>query len=111
VTDRQAPHPPLAHVRDGERYVLCASNGATPAGTTTWRPPAGPRSGSASSTFQRRTADPSEHRRLFSRFVETYKGYDAYEDKTSPQIPLVLLTPDRPNPNDLKPSRAATAAV
>jgi hypothetical protein len=26
-----------------------------------------------------------------------YKGYGAYEDKTSRQIPLVLLTPDRPN--------------
>jgi hypothetical protein len=26
-----------------------------------------------------------------------YQGYGAYEDKTSRQIPLVLLTPDRPN--------------
>jgi hypothetical protein len=26
-----------------------------------------------------------------------YKGYAAYEDKTSRQIPLVLLTLDRPN--------------
>jgi hypothetical protein len=26
-----------------------------------------------------------------------YKGYGAYEDKTSRQIPLVLLTPDQPN--------------
>jgi hypothetical protein len=25
--------------------------------------------------------------------VEMYKGYAAYEDKTSRQIPLVLLTP------------------
>jgi hypothetical protein len=27
-----------------------------------------------------------------------YKGYGAYEDKTSRQIPLVLLIPERPNP-------------
>jgi hypothetical protein len=27
-----------------------------------------------------------------------YQGYGAYEHKTSRQIPLVLLTPDRPNP-------------
>jgi hypothetical protein len=27
-----------------------------------------------------------------------YKGYGAFEDKTSRQIPLMLLTPDRPNP-------------
>jgi hypothetical protein len=26
-----------------------------------------------------------------------YKGYGAYENKTSRQIPLVLLTPDPPN--------------
>jgi hypothetical protein len=29
-----------------------------------------------------------------------YKGYAAYEDKTSRRIPLVLLTPDRPNSTD-----------
>jgi deazaflavin-dependent oxidoreductase (nitroreductase family) len=45
-----------------------------------------------------RTADPAERRRLFPRFVEMYKGYAAYEDRTSRQIPLVLLTPDRPHP-------------
>jgi hypothetical protein len=44
-----------------------------------------------------RTADPTERRRLFPRFVEMYQGYGAYEDKTSRQIPLVLLTPDPPN--------------
>jgi hypothetical protein len=27
-----------------------------------------------------------------------YQGYAAYEDKTSRQIPLVLLTQDRSNP-------------
>ena len=40
-----------------------------------------------------RTADPTERSQLFPRFVEMYKGYVAYEDKTSRQIPLVLLTP------------------
>jgi deazaflavin-dependent oxidoreductase (nitroreductase family) len=44
-----------------------------------------------------RTADPAERSRLFPRFVEMYKGYVAYEHKTSRQIPLVLLTPNRPN--------------
>jgi hypothetical protein len=35
---------------------------------------------------------------LFPRFVEMYKGYAGYEQKTSRQIPLVLLTPEhRPN--------------
>jgi len=39
-----------------------------------------------------RTTDPAERRRLFPRFVEMYKGYGTFEDKTSRQIPLVLLT-------------------
>ncbi|HVD14316.1 MAG TPA: nitroreductase/quinone reductase family protein [Actinomycetota bacterium] len=40
----------------------------------------------------------AERGRLFPRFVEMYKGYAGYEQKTSRQIPLVLLTPDsRPN--------------
>jgi hypothetical protein len=44
-----------------------------------------------------RTADPTERGRLFPRFVQMYKGYGAYEDKTSRQIPLVLLTLGPPN--------------
>ena len=44
-----------------------------------------------------KTADPTERSRLFPRFVQMYKGYAGYQQKTSRQIPLVLLTPDRPN--------------
>ena len=92
---------PLAYVRDGERYVLCASNGGSPthpgwyhnlAATGRAEIQVGPEHLAVSA----RTADPTERGRLFPRFVEMYKGYGAYEDKTSRQIPLVLLTPDRP---------------
>jgi deazaflavin-dependent oxidoreductase (nitroreductase family) len=44
-----------------------------------------------------RTADPSRARPAVPRVVEMYKGYAAQEDKTSRQIPLVLLTLARPN--------------
>ena len=93
---------PLACVRDGERYVLCASNGgsATHPGwyhnlcaTGRAEIQVGPQHLSVSA----RTADPAERRRLFPRFVEMYKGYGAYEGKTSRQIPLVLLTPEGQN--------------
>jgi F420H(2)-dependent quinone reductase len=93
---------PLAYVRDGERYVLCASNGGSSAHPGWYHNLCA--TGRAEIQVRAehlavgaRTADPTEHSQLFPRFVEMYKGYAAYEHKTSRQIPLVLLTPDRPN--------------
>src|SRR5204863_9340090 len=92
---------PLAYVRDGQRFVLCASNGGSP------RHPAwylnlrehgraefqvGAERFSASAV----TADPAERDRLFPEFVRMHKGYADYERRTDRRIPLVLLTPDRP---------------
>ena len=94
---------PLAYVREGERYVLCASNGGSAAhpgwyhnlrATGRAEIQVGPDRLGVSA----RTADPEERGQLFPRFVQMYKGYAAYEHKTSRQIPLVLLTPDRPDP-------------
>jgi deazaflavin-dependent oxidoreductase (nitroreductase family) len=94
---------PLAYVRDGVRYVLCASNGGSPAHPGWYHNLAATgraeiQVGPERLAVTARTADPTERTRLFARFVELYQGYGAYEDKTSRQIPLVLLTPDRPNP-------------
>jgi F420H(2)-dependent quinone reductase len=94
---------PLAYVRDGERFVLCASNGGSPAHPgwyhnlcVTGR--AEIQVGAERLAVSARTADPAERSQLFPRFVQMYKGYAGYEHKTSRQIPLVLLTPDQPNP-------------
>ena len=93
---------PLAYVRDANRFVLCASNGGSPhhpawyhnlRATSRAEIQVGPEHLAVSA----KTADPTERSQLFPRFVEMYKGYAAYEHKTSRQIPLVLLTPDRPN--------------
>jgi deazaflavin-dependent oxidoreductase (nitroreductase family) len=90
---------PLAYVRDGERYVLCASNGGSPRHpgwyhnlTATGR--AQIQVGAQRLAVDASTADPAERSRLFPRFVDMYQGYAAYEHKTSRQIPLVLLTPE-----------------
>jgi deazaflavin-dependent oxidoreductase (nitroreductase family) len=94
---------PLAYVRDGDRYVLCASNGGSPQHpgwyhnlcATRW---AEIQVGPERLAVSARAADPTERSQLFPRFVQMYKGYAGYEHKTSRQIPLVLLTPDhRPN--------------
>jgi deazaflavin-dependent oxidoreductase (nitroreductase family) len=94
---------PLAYVRDGERYVLCASNGGSRQHpgwyhnlSATGR--AEIQVGPEELTVRARTADPAERSLVFPRFVDMYKGYAASEHKTSRQIPLVLLTPDPPNP-------------
>jgi deazaflavin-dependent oxidoreductase (nitroreductase family) len=94
---------PLAYVRDGDRFVLCASKGGSPrhpgwyhnlCATGRAEVQVGPERLAVSA----RTADPTERSQLFPRFVQMCKGYAGYEHKTSRQIPLVVLTPeDRPN--------------
>jgi deazaflavin-dependent oxidoreductase (nitroreductase family) len=89
---------PLAYVRDGERYVLCASNGGSPSHPGWYHNLAATggaeiQVGPEHLAVIARTADPAELSQLFPRFVEMYKGYGEYEDKTSRQIPPVLLTP------------------
>jgi F420H(2)-dependent quinone reductase len=90
---------PLAYVRDADRYVLCASNGGSPhhpawyhnlRATGRAEIHVGPEQLAVSA----KTADPTERSQLFPRFVQMYKGYAGYEQKTSRQIPLVLLTPE-----------------
>jgi deazaflavin-dependent oxidoreductase (nitroreductase family) len=94
---------PLAYVRDEDRYALCASNGASPhhpawyhnlRATSRAEIQVGPEHLAVSA----KTADPTERSQLFPRFVQMYKGDAGYEQKTSRQIPLVVLTPEhRPN--------------
>ena len=93
---------PLAYVRDGDRFVLCASNGGSPTHPGWYHNLCASGRAEIQVSAERlavraRTADPAERGRLFPRFVEMYEGYGRYEDKTRRQIPLVLLTPDRPN--------------
>jgi deazaflavin-dependent oxidoreductase (nitroreductase family) len=38
-------------------------------------------------------ATPDERATLWPRVIESYKGYDDYQTKTTREIPLVLLTP------------------
>jgi hypothetical protein len=94
--------PPLAYVREGERDVLCASNGDSPHPSRLVPPPTrdqpGPDPGGRRASFcHRQDPDPSRARPAVPRFVEMYKGYAGQEDKTGRQIPLVLLTLARPN--------------
>jgi deazaflavin-dependent oxidoreductase (nitroreductase family) len=93
---------PLAYVREGDPYVLCASNGGPPTQPGWYHnlqatSRAQIQVGAEHLSVTARTADPSRARPAVPRFVEMYKGYAAQEDKTGRQIPLVLLTLARPN--------------
>jgi hypothetical protein len=77
---------PLAYVRDADRFVLCASNDGSPHHPAWYHN----RRTTQPGRDPGRTRAPSRQR--FPRFVQMYKGYAGYEQKTSRQIPLVVLT-------------------
>ena len=90
---------PLAYVRDADRFVLCASNGGSPhypawyhnlRATSRAEIQVGPEHLAVSA----KTADPTERSQLFSPLCADVQGYAGYEQKTSRQIPLVVLTPN-----------------
>jgi F420H(2)-dependent quinone reductase len=77
---------PLAYVRDGDRFVLCASNGGSPRHPgwyhnlrATGR--AEIQVGSEQVAVSAKTADPAERSQLFPGFVQMYKGDAGYEQR------------------------------
>lgn len=89
---------PLLYARDGDRYVVIASKGgaaahplwylnlrANPAATVTI--------GRASQPVQARDADGEERERLWRAMTGLYSAYDRYAERTSRQIPVVVLSP------------------
>lgn len=103
TTGRQSGKPrttPLTFFRDGANLVVIASNGGAD------RPPdwslnlqQSPRAvvqiGTDELTVQARTASPEERERLWVGITATYSGYARYQKKTTRQIPVLILTPER----------------
>jgi deazaflavin-dependent oxidoreductase (nitroreductase family) len=103
TTGRRSGKPrttPLTFFRDGEDLVVIASNGGAD------RPPdwslnlqqnqrAVVKIGANELTVQARTASPEERARLWIGITATYSGYARYQEKTTRQIPVLILTPDR----------------
>ena len=89
---------PLMSLRDGEAYVVIASN----AGLTNnpgWyhniraNPDARIEVGDRSIDVRGRVAGPEERARLWPSIVERFPNYGAYQRKTAREIPLVILQP------------------
>ena len=89
---------PLIYQRDGERFVLVASNGGRPNHPAWWlnlraHPQAVVEVGSDRLEVTARAAEAGERERLWSLMTSVYPGYDGYRTKTTRTIDVVLLTP------------------
>jgi deazaflavin-dependent oxidoreductase (nitroreductase family) len=89
---------PLLYGEDAGRYVIVASVGGAPKHPAWYLN----LSGNAEATIQcdgrklavhSETASPEERTRLWTLMTRLYPGYDAYQTKTSREIPVVVLTP------------------
>lgn len=89
---------PLLYLKDGETVVLVASNGGAPTHPTWWlnlqaHPDAEIEIGRQHMKVVAKQATAEEHQRLWPRLVAMYADYAAYQQKTSREIPVILLGP------------------
>ena len=89
---------PLAYVEDGQNLVVIASNGGAPYHPAWYlnlraNPEARVLVNDRNVRVRAEDARGEERRRLFSRFVEMYAGYENYQRRTKREIPIVVLRP------------------
>ncbi len=89
---------PLLYLEDGERLVVIASNGGDerhPAWYLNLRanPQAEVQVGRERKAVAAETAGAEEKARLWRLMTEVYAGYDGYQERTSRDIPVVVLRP------------------
>jgi deazaflavin-dependent oxidoreductase (nitroreductase family) len=89
---------PLLYVRDGEDFVLIASNGGAPKHPAWYlnlmaTPDATVEVGDREFRVRAQEADGEEKARLWQKMVEMYPAYDSYQKKTEREIPLLVLHP------------------
>ena len=87
----------LIYGRDGEDYVLVASQGGAPTHPAwylnlTANPEVDVQVGEETFTATARTVGSADRERLWPRMVELWPDYDEYVKKTDREIPVVLLT-------------------
>jgi deazaflavin-dependent oxidoreductase (nitroreductase family) len=89
---------PLLYTREGGGYVVIASKGGAPRNPLWYlNLQANPRAevlvGRETQRVQARDAQGEERERLWRAMVDQYSGYDNYQQKTSREIPVVVLEP------------------
>ena len=88
---------PLLYLRDGERLVVVASFGGTPKHPVwylnlTANPAVTVQIGRETFAATASTANAENRARIWPQLVEMYPGYAGYQEKTTREIPVVLLT-------------------
>ncbi|MDP8922394.1 MAG: nitroreductase family deazaflavin-dependent oxidoreductase [Chloroflexota bacterium] len=89
---------PLLYIRDGDDYVVVASNGGMDWEPAWWlnlraNPVAQVEAGSRPDQVRAERVDPAEQARLWPRLTRMYPGYDDYQRRVSREIAVVRLRP------------------
>jgi deazaflavin-dependent oxidoreductase (nitroreductase family) len=89
---------PLLYVCDGEALVVVASNGGSDYVPAWWlnlraNPDAQVEIGHRRIRVRAREASPSEHARLWPEFTSRVSAYADYANRTTREIPVVMLEP------------------
>jgi len=89
---------PLLYLKDADNLVLVASKGGAPTHPIWWlnlqaKPQAEVEIGRQKLAVLARQADAEERERLWPLLVAMYASYDAYQKKTTREIPVILLYP------------------
>ncbi len=90
---------PLSFFRDGSDLVVVASNGGADRPPDWWlnlqqNPRAVVATGSDRQNVTFRPASADERTRLWVTITAAHAGYARYQERTTRQIPVVILTPD-----------------
>lgn len=88
----------LIHGRDGDDYLVVASQGGAPTHPNWYlnllsRPDAEIQVKAERIKVRARTADEDEKARLWKIMTDAWPNYDTYQSRTDRLIPLVVLTP------------------
>ncbi|HWF55704.1 MAG TPA: nitroreductase family deazaflavin-dependent oxidoreductase [Solirubrobacteraceae bacterium] len=89
---------PLLYLQDGEDLVIVGSRGGSDAPPAWWlnlqaQPRATVEIRGARRDVVARQATPEEKARLWPELVRGYSHYDAYQQRTSREIPVIILSP------------------
>lgn len=101
TTGRRSGRPwtnPVMYQRDGDGYVVIASNGGSDRHPAWWlnlrsNPEATIQVGREVVRVSATRASGAERERLFALMTKAYKGFADYEAKTTRKIPVVRLAP------------------
>ncbi len=90
---------PLFFFRDGDHYIIIASNGGAPKHPTWWlnlqgNPQAKIQVGPQVIPVTSQQADPEERKRLWAIIAENYKNFVGYQKRAPREIPVIILTPN-----------------